>query len=60
MNKLTRATGLLCLVGTFILLSSCSQTVYVRQNGTTYNDYEAIKHSKVVNKTKRPKVRSKN
>lgn len=36
---------------------SCSKTVYVRQNGTTYNDYEAIKHKKVVKKnTKKPKT----
>lgn len=60
MNKLTRTAGLLCLVVTLVFSSSCSKTVYVRQNGTTYNDYEAVKHAKVINKTKRPKVRSKN
>lgn len=40
------------------LLSSCSETVYVTQQGQTYNDYKAVKHEKVVNKTKKPKVRS--
>lgn len=38
-------------------LGSCSHTVYVRQQGQTYHDYEAIKHDKVVNKTKRPKMK---
>lgn len=37
--------------------SSCSQAVYVRQQGQTYHDYEAIKHDKVVNKTRRPKMK---
>ena len=40
-------------------LSSCGRTVYVRQQGQTYHDYEAMKHDKVVNKTKRPKMKQK-
>ncbi len=41
------------------LLSGCSETVYVTQQRQTFNDYKAMKHDKVVNKTKKPKVRSK-
>lgn len=44
---------IICLGG----LSSCSHTVYVRQQGQTYHDYEAIKHDKVENATKRPKMK---
>lgn len=46
--------SIFCLAG----LSSCGHTVYVRQQGQTYHDYEAIKHDKVVNKTKRPKMKN--
>jgi hypothetical protein len=45
--------SIFCMAG----LSSCSHTVYVRQQGQTYHDYEANKHDKVVNATKRPKMK---
>jgi hypothetical protein len=56
MNKLCKR--LILLSGLFLMvLGGCSETVYVRQQGQTYNDYKAMRHDKVVNKTKRPKVR---
>lgn len=37
--------------------TGCSQTVYVRQNGQTYHDYEAIKHERIEKKESRPKTK---
>ncbi len=59
MNKyiLKLLTGLFVCFFCTAGLSSCSHTVYVRQQGQTYHDYEAITHDKVVNKTRRPKMK---
>lgn len=45
---------LLALVAGTCTFSSCAQKVYVHQQQQTYHDYKAIKHSKVVNKTRNP------
>ncbi|AHM60619.1 hypothetical protein D770_11810 [Flammeovirgaceae bacterium 311] len=59
MNKLYRRLILILgLAGTVLAGNSCSETVYVTQQRQTFNDYKAMKHDKVVNKTRRPKVRS--
>lgn len=47
------------LLGVFVCsigLSSCSHTAYVTQQQQSFHDYKAMKHEKIVNKTKRPKV----
>lgn len=55
-NKARTITLLLLLFVGFSVFS-CSKTVYVRQNGTTYNDYEAMKSKRVERKdTKKPKT----
>lgn len=55
-DKAKTVTLLLMLFIGFSVFS-CSKTVYVRQNGTTYNDYEAMKHKRVEKKdTKKPKT----
>lgn len=56
MTKVARIL-LFTLTITFAL-SACTKTVYVRQNGRTYNDYEAMKNDKIIDATKRPKVRN--
>ena len=53
--KLLLGVFVCCIVS--FSTSSCSRTVYVRQQGQTYHDYEAMKHHKVVNKTKRPAMK---
>ncbi len=47
----------LTLILSFIF-SSCSSTVYTHQNGTYYNDWEAVNHYKVRNASKSKKVKS--
>jgi len=55
-NKVRTITLLLILFIGFSIFS-CSKTVYVRQNGTTYNDYEAMKSKRVEKKdSKKPKT----
>ncbi len=52
-------TGKLAVLGTVLgifLLTSCAQTSYVYQNGTTYNDYEVATNYRIKSATKRPKV----
>jgi hypothetical protein len=39
-----------------LFFTSCSNAVYVYQNGTTYNDYEVANNYRIKNATKRPKV----
>lgn len=53
MKKFTRLVLLTLIAGT-CTLGSCAQTTYVHQQQQTYHDYKAIKHSKVVNKTRNP------
>ncbi len=48
------------LLGLFvcaILLPGCSHTAYVYQQQQSFHDYKAMKHEKIVNKTKKPKIR---
>ena len=48
------------LLGLFvctIFLAGCSHTAYVYQQQQTFNDYKAMKHEKIVNKTKKPRIR---
>ncbi len=47
--------GLLLL---FFSLISCTKPIYVHQNGTYYNDYEAVNHYRVQNASKNKKVKS--
>jgi len=47
--------GFICL---FFGLISCSDTIYVHQNGTYYNDYEAVNHYRVQNANANKKVKS--
>ncbi len=42
----------------FLGLSSCTETVYVRQNGTYYNDWEAVNHYRVTSANRSKKVKS--
>lgn len=43
-----------CSIG----MNGCGRTVYVRQQQQTYHDYKAIKHNKIVNKTRKPRTRN--
>jgi hypothetical protein len=47
----------LTLILSFVF-ASCSNTVYTHQNGTYYNDWEAVHHYKVQNASKGKKVKS--
>ena len=47
--------ALIVILITF-LITSCAQTTYVYQNGTTYNDYEVATNQRIKSGTKRPKV----
>jgi uncharacterized protein YceK len=40
-----------------ITFSGCSHTVYVTQQQQSFHDHKAMKHDKIVNKTKKPKVK---
>lgn len=51
MKKISRI-ALLGLIAACCLMGSCAQKAYVNQQQQTYHDYKAIKHSKVVNKTR--------
>ncbi len=42
----------------FFGLFSCSDTTYVHQNGTYYNDYKAVNHYRVQSATRGKKVKS--
>lgn len=53
MKKFTRIALMALMAGTFTL-GGCAQKAYVHQQQQTYHDYKAIKHSKVVNKTRNP------
>jgi hypothetical protein len=55
--KKKRTFTLLLLLFIGFSIFSCSKTVYVRQNGTTYNDYEAMKSRRVEKKdSRKPKT----
>ena len=43
-------------VTVLFFFSSCSQTVYTYQNGTTYNDYEVATNYRVKSATNKRKV----
>lgn len=58
MSKLCKRL-ILCFSTICTLLAGCSETVYVTQQRQTYNDYKAMKYGEVINKTKKPKVRTK-
>jgi len=47
----------LVLMASFFTMS-CSNAVYTHQNGTYYNDWEAVHHHKVQNASKKKKVKS--
>lgn len=55
MKKFT-GIALLGLIAVCCTMGSCTQKVYVNQQQQTYHDYKAIKHGKVVNKTRNPYV----
>ena len=38
------------------LISSCAETSYIYQNGTTYNDYEVAKNYRIKNTTHKHKI----
>ncbi|MCR9251586.1 MAG: hypothetical protein NXI20_14260 [bacterium] len=38
----------------------CTKTVIVTQQQTTFNQYKAVKHDKITNKTKKPRKRKGN
>lgn len=42
----------------FFLITSCAQTTYVYQNGTTYNDYEVATNYRIKSSTKKPRVQT--
>lgn len=48
------------LVLSFVLsigFSACSRTVYVNQQQQSFHDHKVMKHDKIVNKTKKPKIK---
>ncbi|MGB5976786.1 MAG: hypothetical protein WBG62_05200 [Cyclobacteriaceae bacterium] len=57
MKSLANKLILLLSVSALFLVSSCNPPVYVTQSGQTYHDYTAVNHHKVVNKTKKPKIK---
>jgi hypothetical protein len=55
LEKSSYSSFSLLLLLLMMLQSGCTKTVYVRQNGQTYNDYEAIKHDRIEKVDARPK-----
>ncbi|GJM28598.1 MAG: hypothetical protein DHS20C17_12330 [Cyclobacteriaceae bacterium] len=55
-KKLNRKIVILATGLVIFLLTSCAQTTYVYQNGTTYNDYEVATNYRIKSATKQNKV----
>lgn len=54
--KKTSQAVVIGMIGLTFLITSCAQTSYVYQNGTTYNDYEVATNYRIKSATKKSKV----
>ena len=53
--KIVLPAGIFLLL---ILLTSCTETVYIYQNGSTYNDYEVATNQRIKSATSKHKINS--
>jgi hypothetical protein len=58
MKYLTKKLTFLFSVAAVLFISGCNPPVYVTQSQQSYHDYTAVNHHKVVNKTKKPRIKN--